>query len=448
MTGRAWWLVALLLAAAPGAAHAQIFFAERPDPAFTLGTLFVRASVSPALGPVPVDVMFSLVVPSTQTAASIEQDLYLLWPGEALGDATLGSTADAALEKDITDRGFTVIGGGRLPLTARNLYEVGPSRSAERLPGGAPFVTFVREGGPLGLSSPATWIRIPWNPTFANRVYLIDLRVLAKGLIKDKPGTWFEHTFTGPRHRLALSFNEIRHRAVFPMYFQHRDRVVKLADDPAQLIINFADSEHLKIDELAPPSARRQLSESLETTETVSMFLDRSEGLQPQVLTVQFGYFSGLQSWAPLLIPALFFALGNGAGVVARSVAERLTKRWRGRVEIGPVKESPRVRTRGVVLDADTLRRIVPGVTTHDDVLRLCGTHVEEVSRLATPDRRTLVYRGRRIIPRRRRALPFLATVEHWDAEDHEVDIELERGVVRDVQARVRRSRLSAPEPP
>jgi hypothetical protein len=444
MTGRAWWLVALLLGAAPGAAHAQIFFGERASPAFTLGPLFVRASVEPALGPVPVDVMFSLVVPPTQTGVGIEQDLYLLWPGEALADATLGAT-DAALEKDVTDRGFTVIGGGRLALSARNLYELGRP-AAEPLPGGAPFVTFVREGGPLGLSSPATWIRIPWNPKLANRVYLIDLHIRARGLIKDKPGTWLEHTFSGPRHRLALSFNEIRNRAVFPMYFQHRDQVVKLADDPAQLIVNFADAEHLKIDEMSPPSARRQRSESLETTETVSMFLDRSEGLQPQVLSVQFGYFTRLQSWAPVLIPALFFALGNGAGVILRNVAERVSKRWVGRVEFGPVKEAPRVRTRGVVLDADTLRRIVPGVTTHDDVLRLCGRHVEELSRLTTPDRRTLVYRGRRIIPRRRRALAWLATVEHWDLEEHEIDIELERGVVRDVQTRVRRSRLSAPE--
>ena len=44
-------------------------------------------------------------------------------------------------------------------------------------------------------------------------------------------------------------------------------------------------------------------------------------------------------------------------------------------------------------------------------------------------------------------ALAFLATVEHWDAEEHEVTIDLERDVVRDVQARVRRSRVSAPEP-
>lgn len=446
MIVRAWWLAALLLAAAPTPASAQIFFAEKPNPTFTLGPLFVRASVTSKLGPTPVDVLFSVVVPPNESVAGLEQDLYLLWPGEAVGDPKLGAT-EAALEKDIADRGFTAIGGGRLALTTRNLYQVGPRVPPEPLRGGAPFVTFVREGGALGLTSPATWIRIPWNPKFANRVYLISLHMDVKGLIKDKAGTWFEHTFWGPRHRLTLSFNEIRHRAVFPMYFQHRDRVVKLAEDPAQLIVNFADADHLKIDELFPQSARRQLSETLESTETVSLFLDRSEGLQPQVLTVQFGYFTRLQSWAPVLIPALFFALGNGAGVLVRNVAERISKRWAGRVEFGRVKEQPRVRTTGVVLDADTLRRIVPGATTREEVLRLCGNHAEELSRLTAPDRRTLVYRGRRIIPRRRRALAWLATVEHWDVEEHEVDVELERDVVRDVQARVRRSRLNAPEP-
>ncbi|TMQ16602.1 MAG: hypothetical protein E6K82_23160 [Candidatus Rokuibacteriota bacterium] len=446
MIVRAWWLTALLLTAAPSAAHAQIFFADKPNPTFTLGPLFVRAGVDSKLGRIPVDVMFSVVVPPNESVADVEQDLYLLWPGDVVGDRKLGA-ADPALEKDIAGRGFTVIGGGRLALTVRNLYQVGQRAPAEPLPGGAPFVTFVREGGALGLSSPASWIRIPWNPKFANRVYLIDLHMDTRGLIKDKAGTWFEHTFWGPRHRLTLSFNEIRHRAVFPMYFQQRDRVVKLAEDPAQLIVNFADADHLKIDEMFPQSARRQLSETLESTETVSLFLDRSEGLQPQVLTVQFGYFTRLQSWAPVLIPALFFALGNGAGVLLRNVAERISKRWTGRVEFGRAKEKPRVRTRGVVLEPDTLRRIVPGVTTYEQVLQLCGRHVEELSRLTTPDHRTLVYRGRRIVPRRRRALSWLATIEHWDAEDHEVDIELERDVVRDVQARVRRSRLSAPEP-
>jgi hypothetical protein len=446
MTPRAWVLTALLWLAAPGVAHAQIFFAEQPAPAFTLGPFFIRASVTPALDTPKVDISFSIVVPPDRSGADVAQDMYLLWPGEIAGDPALGA-GDAALEQDVAERGFTVIGSGRASLTARDAFQVADRKPPEQLPGGAPFVTFVREGGALGLSSPATWIRIPWHPTFANRVYVIRLSMGAKGLIKVKPGTWFERTFWGRRHRLSLSFNEVRQRAVFPMYFQHRERVVRLADDPAQLIVNFADADHLKIDELFPQSVRRQLSETLESTETVSLFLDRSEGVQPQVLTVQFGYFTGLQSWAPVLIPALFFALGNGAGVLIRNVVERLSKRWSGRVLFGGAKDAPRTRTTGVVVERDTLRGIVPGRTTAEEVLRLLGNQVEEQSRLTAPDEKALVYRGRRLVPNRRRALGFLATIEHWDAEDHEVTIDLERGVVRDVQARVRRSRVSAPEP-
>ncbi len=445
MRGRAWALAALLLAA-PGGAHAQTFFAEKPNPPFTIGPLFVRAALSPKLGPIPVNINFSVVIPPGQDAAAVEQDLYLLWPGDIVADPKLGP-ADPALEKDLTARGFTVIGGGRLPLTARNLYQIGPRRAAEPLPDAASFVTFVREGGALGLTSPAAWIRIPWNPRFANRVYLIGLQMTTRGLLKAKAGTWFEHAFWGPRYRLVVSFNEVRHRAAFPMYFQHRDRVIKLAEDPAQIIVNFADADHLKIDELFPQSARRQLSETQESTETVSLFLDRSEGLQPQVLTIQFGYFTRLQSWAPVLIPALFFGLGNLAGVLVRSVAERTRKRWAGRVQFGAARGSASARVQGVVLEAETLGRIVPGTTTHDEVLRLCGPHVEELSQLTDPDKRTLVYRGRRLMPHHPRAFGFLTTVQHWDAEDHQVDVTLERNVVRDVHARVRRSRVTAPEP-
>jgi len=130
-----------------------------------------------------------------------------------------------------------------------------------------------------------------------------------------------------------------------------------------------------------------------------------------------------------------------------RNVAERLSKRWTGRVLFARANEQPQVRRQGAVLDPETVQRIVPGVTTYDQVLQLCGSDVEEQSRLTAPDRRTLVYRGRRIVPQRRRAFGWLATVSHWDVEQHEVHIELERDVVRDVQARVTRSRLNAPEP-
>jgi hypothetical protein len=446
MTTRAWGLAALLCLAAPGAAHAQLFLASKPDPAFAIGPLFVQATVTPAMGPVVVEVLFSVDVPPTKSAADIEQDLFLVWPSAVVPDRVAGPP-DPAVERYLTQRGFDVIDSGRVSLAARNLYR-SDTAAAEPIAGGAPFATFVRSNSALGLSAPATWVRIPWNPRFANKVYLIELRLTTRGLIKDKPATWVERTFWGPRHRLSLSFNEIRHQAVFPMYFQHRDRVIRLADDPAQLIINFADADNLKVDEMSPAAARRQLSETLESTDTVSLFLDRSEGITPQVLSVQFGYFTGLQSWAPVLIPFLFFVLGNVAGVLVRNVAERLSKRWTGRLLFWRASDQPQVKQQGAVLDEETVQRIVPGVTTYDEVLRLCGPDVEEQSRLTAPERRRLVYRGRRVVPQRRRAFGWLATVAHWDVEQHEVDIELERGVVRDVQARVTRSRLNAPAPP
>jgi hypothetical protein len=77
-------------------------------------------------------------------------------------------------------------------------------------------------------------------------------------------------------------------------------------------------------------------------------------------------------------------------------------------------------------------------------VVKLCGSNFEQHEQLAAPDRRTLVYRGRRIIPERRRRFGWLATVAAWAVERHEVEIDIEGDRVRDVQARVRRSRLAA----
>jgi hypothetical protein len=442
-------LAGLLAAGDPIPADAQLFFASRPHPEFRVGPVFVRASVTPALGDATVDVMFSLMIPPTRSGADLEQDLYLLWPGAVVADPAAGQP-DPALARFVQEQGFEVIDEGRLPLVAQNLYQVsaeGPTGGGPVAVGdGAPFVTFVRAVGALGLSAPATWIRIPWTPQIANRAWLMDLRLGARGLIKPKPATWFERTFWGERYRLALSFNDIRHRAVFPLYFWNRDRVLRLSEDPSQLIVNFADAGRLKVDEMVPPSARRQLSESLDDTEVVSLFLDPSEGLSPQVLSVQFGYFSGLQSWAPVLIPVLFFVLGNVAGVVVRGVAERFAQRLAGRLHIGRHDGAPAARESGVVLSRQTLARLVPGETTHQEVLHLCGPRPEEHERLDAPDRTTLVYRGRRAMPHRRRSFGPLATVGHWDVEHHEVEIELERGVVRDIHARVRRTHASHPD--
>lgn len=426
-------------------ADAQVFIATKPNPEFTIGPLFVRASVSPKLGPITVDVLWGLVVPPTRSPAALEQDLYLLWPSEVVPDKTAGAP-DPALAAYVTARGYTIIAEGRARLFAQALYQMDGNVPPEPLPGGAPFVTVVRETGPLGLTSPATWMRIPWNPRMVNRAWLMQVSLVTHGLVKPKPATWTEHTLWGQRYRFALSFNEVRQRVVFPLYVEHRNRIVRLADDPAQLIVNFADLDRLKIDELSPSSARRQVSETLESTETVTLFLDTTDAIVPQTLSVQFGYFSGLQQWAPILIPVLFFVAGNVVAVVIRVVTERFSKRWIGRLHVGwPRKEAPS-RESGVVLSRETLARIVPGRTTHEEVLRICGDEVDEHESLGAPGRRTLVYQGERVVPQRRPIFGWLATVSYWALEHHEIEIDLENNVVTDIRARVRRSRLMSPD--
>jgi hypothetical protein len=434
--------VALAVAAVPTLAHAQLFFGSRPRPEFMAGPVFVRANVTPKLGDVEVDVFFGLVPPPGRTADQVQQDLYFVWPAAVHGNPELGAP-DSALTRYVEDLGFSVLEEGRVPLSARRLQGARGPATTEPIAGGAPYVTYVRTGGALGLSSPTTWIRIPWTPRLVDRAYLLDLKLVTRDMIKPKPGTWIERALWGPRHRLVLGFNDVRGRAVFPIYFANRDRVVHLSEDPSQLIVNFAEANRLKIDELFPQSSNRRLSESLENTETVSLFLERSEGITPQVLTVQFGYFTGLQSWAPILIPFLFFALGNLAGPLFVALFRHATRTVGARVQFG---RGGGPRASGTVLDRATLSRIVPGETRYDEVVRLCGGTGEEHERLEAPGHRTLVYKGSRVIPQRRRSFGWISTVAHWDVEHQEVEIALENDVVRDIQARVRRARLSTPD--
>lgn len=436
-----------LVLSGPGAAGAQAFLAERPNPPFEIGPLFIRARVMPALGDTRVDVLFSLVVPPRARPATVEQHLVLLWPGGVVGEPALGAP-DPELGRQLEQQGVVVIDEGRLALTARNLSRRGADGRTlrEAVAGGAAFATFVREGGALGLTAPGTWIRIPWSPRLASSEWMMDVRLRAHALVKPKASTWFEQTFWGQRHRLTLSFGDVRQRAIFPLYFRHRDHVVKLSDDPSQIIVNFSDADMLKIDELFPQSARRQRSETLDNTEQISLYLDPGEGLRPQTLAVQFGYFSRWQSWAPVLVPTLFFVMGNIAAVLVRNVAEKLGRRFSGRFHLGRAAPEPTAREFGTIVPRDALARVVPGETRYEDIPRIIPGHPEEQERLESPGRKTLVYRGRRVVPHRRRTFLWFATVSHWDVEHHEVDVEVDRGVVSDVHARVRRARAASPE--
>lgn len=303
-------LAALVLA--PAHAHAQIFISSRADAPFAIGPLTIRATVTPSLTPVELEVRWALDIPPGKSRVGIEQDIFLLWPGEVMNP--LGRAAgDKALAQYVEKRGFTVIGDGRLPLYAQNIYAEGVE-AAPKPVGEATYVTFVQDSHALGLSPAATWIRIPWTPQMANITYMMNLLMRVGGVIKPRQLHWYERVFTGERHQFSLSFNEVRDRPIFPMYAEHRDRAIRLAEAPAELVVHFTHADHLRIEQVYPPTSIRRLSETLESTEVVSLFMGSAEGIVPQHMTVQFGYFSRLQGLMIVLIPLLLLAVGPALG--------------------------------------------------------------------------------------------------------------------------------------
>src|SRR6185436_21087813 len=422
------------LGAAPPGAGAQVFLASRPQPGLAVTPLFIVADVSSEAADVPVEVMFSLMIPAERSALEFEQDLYLLWPGEVVASA---SGPGIELPADVAAQ-VKVIARGRLRLQAQRHYE--SPADTEVVEPGAPFVSVVRTGGPMGLSPAATYIRIPWSPRLANQAWLMSVRFTAKGLVKPKPTTWLGRTVSGPRSTLALGFNDVGAPAMFSMYYWQRDNVLPVTS-PARLVANFAGADRLAIDEMFPPAARREPSSSQPGTDVVSLFLESTEALTPQVLRVEFGYFSRLQSWGPILIPALFFALGNAAGALVRGFAERLSRRLGGWLQLGRQRASAAGVDSGTVIPRERLAAIVPGETTYEEVLKLCGTQMEVREDLAMPRRQTLIYRGRRDVPHRQWAWSWLAAVSYWDVERHEVEIAVDDGLVQNLQVRVDRAR-------
>jgi hypothetical protein len=274
----------------------------------------------------------------------------------------------------------------------------------------------------------------------------MELRIEAGGLVKPRPGTWVERLFLGGRYLATVSFNEVRERPLFPMYLHHRDRVVRLSDAPAELAVSFAYSDRLKIEQVFPPTSIRRLDETQELTEVVSIFLDRGDGIAPQYLAVEFGYFSRTQAWALVLVPALFFVLGHAVGPVLGRAALRAGDLVSARVRLTGWRGGLRQRKTGVIVSRDTLERLLPGRTTREELVRLCGPPTEELEQLPERNARTLVYRGRRVAPAARRVVGWLATVAHWEVERHEVRVRLVDGVVTDVQAETRYSRQDAGE--
>ena len=85
------------------------------------------------------DVMFSVLIPPGKSALDLEQDLFLLWPGEVVSAST--GLSGITLPADVAAQ-ISVVREGRLRLEAKRSYE--STQRGEVLEGGAPFITVVR----------------------------------------------------------------------------------------------------------------------------------------------------------------------------------------------------------------------------------------------------------------------------------------------------------------
>ena len=438
--GRALLCAVMLLVVRPDAGHAQVFLAARPHPEFAIGPLFVVANVRPDLGPITVTISWSLTPAPGKRAVDIEQDLFLMWPNE-LVESTAPGAFDPALGRELEERGFTVGTGGRLALGTRDQTQMGTGAPVTPIAETASFVSFSRRAGPAAALGYSTYVKIPWTPKLADPRALVVLSFPTRGLVTPRPATWFEEAFWGRRWVLSAGFGDLGPPALplFPLYFEYRDRVVRIGRELALVVANFADSNHLRIEEIGPASATRRPSRLRAGAEIVTMPLAASEGVAAQMLRVQFSYFAGMIAWRPILVSAVLLALGNLAGFIllSRDVSQflrtRLHVRRRGEPEFAQLA--------GGALPRTIADRIVPGSTTESDVRTLCGRPDEEHHRRGSGQRRTLVYRGTRRLPSPRRALGPLSTVHHWEEEQHELEIELDGDRVSAVQSRVRRQR-------
>ena len=435
----------LALGLSPAVVWAQVFIASKPNPEFWIAPVFITANVQrkdvdDRPGPLMLQVSFSVAPPPARDPSEFAQDIYLLWPGELIGTDGVDG-ADPALVRQVETAGFKVLVHGRVPYSARNRLQMGTGAGAagRRDLGSAFFVTFARPEGLARGAKPATYIRIPWKPELASLDWVPRLELAAKGAITPRRVSWLEETFWGRRNIITLSFGDVGYSSLYPFYYGHRDRVIPLAPDFSRLMINFAEANHLKIDEVVPSTALRRMSETREKTDTFSIPLIAADGIVPQVLKVQFVYFQGRLPWRPILLSALLLGLGNLTGPIVGNLLRKLGRTLRDRVHVGRGEATGRAR--GEVPSQEVLARIRPGETTYQDVLTLVGSAPEEEQRLPSGEIRAVIYRGERLVPHRGRRFGWFATVSHWEMENHEVQIAFEQERVRDIQARIRRTR-------
>ena len=396
-------------------ASAQIFLASKPHPDFAVGPLFVIVNVRPDLT-VTVNLSFSLTLRKGAARAAMDQDLFLLWPAEVAEPGAPGP-ADPILTREIHAAGLVVVRSGRLVLRSRDRTLVGTGQLGESLPEVASYVTVTRRG-PLGSQvAPVSYIRIPWTPTLADPRIVTTLVIPLRGLVTAKPASWVAETFWGRRWILTAGFGDLGSPVMplYSIYFDHRDRVVRLGHEFSQIIATFSDSDHLLIDGFEPPAATRRPSLIRTGNEVVSLTLAPVDGIAPQNLQVQFSYFAGQIAWRPIVVSAVLLLLANVGGTVmfGREMFGVIRARRRARVA------AERFRAEWRAGDAQAMALV--GAATYEDIVARWGTPDEDHERLSAPGRRSMVYRAQN------------------NGQAHEVEIEITDGRVSEIERRVYR---------
>ncbi|HEV8584761.1 MAG TPA: hypothetical protein VGT02_07300 [Methylomirabilota bacterium] len=434
---RAWGgfvVTVALVAAAPTPAGAQAFVAAASRPDFTIGPLTVVATApADVQDAVNVTVSWNLF---TAGRAPARQDLMLLWPAE-IAAGTAPGAADDGVSRWVLARGYSSVGSGRLTLRRRGMSQIGAPVPAEPIPVVASFVSFVRPDAPQ--AGTGSIIRIPWTPELGDPNWIVNLAMPVRGMIGPKPATWVEEFFWGRRNVLSIGWGDIGSVVFYPLYHEHRDRIVPLARDFSRLLVAFPDAEHLRIEGIEPATAVRRGSRLRAGTETVALPISAvADGAQG--LRIQYAYYRGVFAWRPVLISIGLLILSNVAGLWM--ISGQVSQVLRARLRFGRA-----LRTGGSErLTPERLAEIRPGDSTYDDVVRICGLPDEHHQRVADGGRRTLVYHATERRPERGLSLGWLATVRHWDIEHHDVEIEMDGDRVRDVVIRVRRTRTNAPD--
>jgi len=290
--------------------------------------------------------------------------------------------------------------------------QLGTSALGEPLPVTPSYVNFTRPGTPAGA---VAYIKIPWTPALADQLSIVTLVLPLRGLVTAKAGTWLEDLFWGPRQVLTTGFGDLGPPVLglFALYYERRDRIVHLARDYSLVIANFGDSDHLKIEEISPPTAVRRQSRVRAGGEVVALTLLPSQDVATQSLRVQYHYFGGRINWRPIVISALILLVTNFAGVLMFSleVNRRLRRRRRARRRFAAAAAS----ANGGVPSRDALISLIPAGTRYDEVVERFGRPDEEHERVTPPGRRTIIYRAAN------------------GAEQSEVAIELQDDRVREV---------------